>query len=107
MRSGYSPAARPALLLLMAAVSLAGCARQDPATTASAPATAPAQPGEKRYPLRGEIVAVKPAEKVLVIHHEAIPGYMPAMTMEFAVGAGDLRNAQPGQRIRGEMVYKD
>jgi len=29
---------------------------------------------------------------------------MPAMTMEFAVSPGDLANARPGQRIRGELV---
>jgi protein SCO1 len=64
-------------------------------------------PAEPRHALRGEIIAVKPEVKVLVIQHEAIPGYMPAMTMEFTVGTGDLANAKPGQRIRGEMYVRD
>ncbi len=34
----------------------------------------------------------------------AIKGYMPAMTMEFIVSAGDLALAKPGQKIRAEMV---
>jgi protein SCO1/2 len=41
---------------------------------------------------------------MLVVQHETIPGYMPAMTMEFAVSPGDLANARPGQRIRAEFV---
>jgi protein SCO1/2 len=40
----------------------------------------------------------------LVVQHEAVPGYMPAMTMEFAVAPGDLANARPGQRIRAELI---
>jgi len=40
----------------------------------------------------------------LVVKHEAIPGYMPAMTMEFIVSAGDLANAIEGQRITAEMI---
>ena len=44
------------------------------------------------------------AQQQLVVQHEAVPGYMPAMTMEFAVSSGDLANARPGQRIRGELV---
>ena len=38
------------------------------------------------------------------MQHEAVAGYMPAMTMEFAVSAGDLANARPGQRIRAELT---
>lgn len=72
-----------------------GCARSDPAAVQP--------PAEKHYPLRGEIVSVDATQRVLVIKHEAIAGYMPAMTMEFLVSAGDAAVAKPGQRIRGEM----
>ena len=44
------------------------------------------------------------AHQLLGVQHEAIAGYMPAMTMEFAVSPGDLANARPGQRIRAELV---
>jgi protein SCO1/2 len=47
---------------------------------------------------------VDTAHQLLVVQHEAIAGYMPAMTMEFAVSPGDLANARPGQRIRAELV---
>ncbi len=91
----------PALVAVLALVLLGtlACTRSAPtATLADQPAT------EKRYPLRGEIISVDAARHVLVIKHEAIPGYMPAMTMEFQVSAGDTAVAKSGQRIRGEMI---
>lgn len=61
----------------------------------------------RRFPVRGEIVRADPERKVLLVTHEEIPGYMPSMTMEFKVSAGDLLNAKPDQRIRAIMVeYK-
>ena len=59
---------------------------------------------EQRYPLHGVIVSVDTAHQLLVVQHEAVPGYMPAMTMEFAASPGDLANARPGQRIRAELA---
>ena len=91
------------LIAGLALLTLAGCGRPD----APASAAAPAVPAEKRYPLTGEVLSADPARKVLIVHHDEIPGYMPAMTMEFLVSAGDLAIAQPGQRIRAEMIPSD
>jgi protein SCO1/2 len=78
----------------------AACSRQDSgAAVASA-----AKPTAERYPLRGEIISVDAARKILVVKHEEIKGYMPAMTMEFMVSAGDIAVAKPGQHIRAEMI---
>ncbi len=88
--------ARAALLALAVAAGLAGCGK--PAPTAALPAR-PA-----RWPLTGEIVKVEAARKVLIVHHDEIKGYMPAMTMEFNVSAGDVALLKKGQRIRAEMV---
>jgi protein SCO1/2 len=66
--------------------------------------TAGAAAGEKRYPLHGEIVAVNLPRKTLTVAHEAIPGFMPAMTMEFAASDGDLAIARPGQKIKAQLV---
>ena len=87
----------------MVGISLAGCQKRDPAAAAAPVAVAPA---EKRYALQGEIVSVKAPEQVLVIHHQAIPDYMPSMTMEFKVRQGDIAIARPGQHIRGEMYVQ-
>jgi protein SCO1/2 len=58
----------------------------------------------ERYALTGEIVSVDLAKKVLVVFHDEIKGYMPAMTMEFLVSSGDAAGAKPGQKIRAEMI---
>lgn len=100
------PACRPLLartvLLAVAWLALSagmGCSRAvNPGETAAA------KPKEERYPLTGEILRVEAERNVLVVRHDEIKGYMPAMTMEFLVGAGDLALAKPGQRIRAELV---
>ncbi|MFA6287928.1 MAG: SCO family protein [Opitutaceae bacterium] len=68
------------------------------------PAAAPAESGEKHYPLTGQVIKVDAATKSLLVHHDKIPGLMPAMTMEFTVSDGDLANAKEGQRIRADLV---
>jgi protein SCO1/2 len=40
----------------------------------------------------------------MVVSHGAIEGLMPAMTMEFAVSAGDAAVVKPGQHIRARLV---
>jgi len=86
----------------------AACARSGPSTEAGRVVTTGAKPAapakELRYPLTGEIVRVEAARKILVVRHDEIQGYMPAMTMEFLVATGDLALARSGQKIRGEMV---
>ena len=89
---------------------MAACAKKEaaapatpatPVPTAAGPAAAPT---EGRYPLTGEIIKVEAEQQVLIVTHDEIKGYMPAMTMEFKVAKADLANAKPGQRIRAEMV---
>lgn len=60
----------------------------------------------KRYPLTGVIREVKASEGVLVVRHDAIPDFMPAMTMEFIVSPGDAAIAKAGQAIRAELVQE-
>jgi protein SCO1/2 len=82
--------------LACAAIGLAaGCGR--------AP-DAPSPSGERRFPLTGEVVSANPSRKVFVVRHNAVEGYMPAMTMEFPVSAGDAASARPGERIRADLV---
>ncbi|HTQ30585.1 MAG TPA: SCO family protein [Opitutaceae bacterium] len=84
-------AATATLLLAL----LASCSR---------PAGSSADAGEKRWPLRGQILAVDAAHQTLRVQHDEIKGLMPAMTMDYPVGPGDLAIAKPGERIRGELV---
>lgn len=60
-----------------------------------------------RHPLKGEIVQADAGRQVLIVTHEEIKGYMPAMTMEFKASKADVANAKPGQRIRAELVERD
>jgi len=61
----------------------------------------------KHYPLKGVIVEVRAAQGALMVKHEDIPGFMPAMTMLFKVDAAALKSAQPGQKIRATLVQRD
>jgi protein SCO1/2 len=38
------------------------------------------------------------------VRHNEVAGYMPAMTMEFPVAAGDAATASPGERIRATLI---
>lgn len=60
--------------------------------------------GERRFPLSGKVISADPARKVIVVSHDEVVGYMPAMTMDFPVSAGDAAAATPGERIRAQLV---
>ena len=62
-----------------------------------------ASPSARQYELRGQILAIRPATREIVIKHGDIQGFMPGMTMPFKVKdasllegktAGDLVTAQ-------------
>lgn len=71
---------------------------------AAVPAPAAEAAPADRYALKGVVVSVDETKKILVVQHEEIVGYMPAMTMEFVVSAGDAAVLKAGQRIRAEMI---
>jgi Cu/Ag efflux protein CusF len=60
-----------------------------------------------RHPLRGAIVAVRSEESALLVKHEAIPGYMRAMTMLFKVDRAALASLKKGQSITATLVERD
>jgi protein SCO1 len=86
------------IFVLIAATSIAGsCSWSD-------------QPpkNEKRYPIKGVVVAVNQQERTATIKHEDIPGYMQGMTMEFKIkNAADLQTMKPGDQITGTLVVDD
>ena len=54
----------------------------------------------KIYQVQGVVRAVAAGESTVTIRHEAIPGFMPAMTMPFAVRAtNELTGLAPGDRV--------
>ena len=75
-----------------------GCKRAEPPP---APAKEAAQASE--HMLTGEVITVTPGRSAVLVHHEAIPGYMPAMTMEFIVTPADLARLKEGQKLHGRI----
>lgn len=63
-------------------------------------------PGEvKRFDLKGKVVSVDREKKKAKIDHEAIPGYMDAMTMDFPIHEDWVWNdLVPGSEIRAQLV---
>lgn len=89
---------RLVVLGLLLGISLVGCRRE-----ASPPAGA-------RHPLRGRAVSVDAARRAITIAHEDVPGFMPAMTMEFVVLEKDaplLDRVSPGDQITATLVVPD
>lgn len=88
----------PSLLFAaaVAAASLvAGC--QNPSTSSTASAT-------KVYDVKGKVVSLDPAKKVVTLDHEDIPGFMKAMTMEFSVDdAKALDGLKAGDAVQGKL----
>jgi protein SCO1/2 len=86
--------------VLFALAALPGC--RDAGCNCAAPPS-PIAGAPARHPLRGVVVDVLPARQALLVRHEAIPGFMAAMTMLFRVDAATLATAQEGRTLTGEI----
>lgn len=76
-----------------------GCGGQMGNPDPAAPAV-----GEGVYEFRGVVVAVDPGRRILEVNHEAIPGFMPAMTMPYEVAdASLLQGLAAGDQVRGTL----
>jgi protein SCO1 len=86
------------LLALVLTIGISSCGSIDRSTADSAA-------NVKRYPLRGKVVSVDRAARKAQVDHEAIDGFMPAMTMDFPVRADWVWNdLTPGSDIVAELV---
>jgi protein SCO1/2 len=85
--------ARLAACLLILATALSACQRKEPA---------------KRYPLKGQVLAVDVEKSELAIKHEDIPNFMPAMTMVYPVAPASLmKDRAPGELITATLEVQD
>lgn len=82
------------LTLALALLISAGCSRESGAGKSTAPG----------YELRGQVLGVDTERGTLRVHHEEIPGYMPAMTMDFTAPDAALSTFRDGQRIVARMI---
>lgn len=94
------PRAVGGLALLGALMFVAACN----GLSSVADAGHPTHSAVQRYPLAGRVMNIYPERSSLLIAHEAVAGFMPAMTMEYKVDAAALQAAIPGARITGELV---
>jgi len=63
---------------------------------------------EKRYDLKGKVVAIEKTDRTVTIAHEDIPGYMPAMTMPFKIkDNASLEILAPGDQVSATLVIDD
>jgi protein SCO1/2 len=84
-------------LALLLAVAAAGCRREAPAAGL-------------RHVVKGKAVSVDVPKRSITIAHEDIPGFMPAMTMEFVVLEKDaplLAQVSPGDEVTATLVVPD
>jgi protein SCO1 len=90
-------------------ISLLGCGSQSPAPASSeSQAQSQTQSKERRFQLKGTVVAVDPAQKQVTVNHEAIPGFMGAMTMPYPLlEAKTLSQLNPGDQITADVVVTD
>ena len=79
--------------LIAIALVAAGCNRQPPA---------------REYALKGQILGIEPTRNEVLIRHDAIAGFMPAMTMPFTVKDGGLLTGkEPGDLVTATLVVTD
>jgi len=72
------------------AIAVSACSRTPPA---------------KEYQLKGQILDVKPETNEVLVKHEDIKGFMPAMTMPYKVADGKLlAGKEPGDLITATLV---
>ncbi len=80
--------------------ALAGCHSGPPAEPASVQ-----DAGAKVYHLRGKVIATNAASGEVTVAHEAIPGFMDAMTMPYKLkNPGILSELHPGDEITADLI---
>ena len=85
---------------MFALVALVGCLTGQKTATDSA-----ANPSYKVYKLRGKVVSINSATNEVTLNHEAIPGFMDAMTMPYKLkDPGILGELHPGDVITADVL---
>lgn len=93
-------AGRAAVGLILMATLLAGCKHSSPG--------APSPAGQlMTYTVHGKVVSVDAAKGMIVLDHEAIPGFMDAMTMPYKLkDASVATELHPGDRITAKLLVR-
>ncbi len=85
--------------ILLASIAVAGCHSPRPDSQT------PAASSYKTYKLRGKVVSTSAASGEVTLDHEAIPGFMSAMTMPYKLkDANILPELHPGDIITADLL---
>lgn len=93
-------------LVLLGIVTLSiliasGCRSKQSSPSANSASTANA----KVYPLRGTVVSTDPSKGEITVDHQAIPGFMEAMTMPYKLkNPSIISELHPGDRITADVL---
>ncbi len=83
------------------------CKRSDDAGSPARPAAAQST-NRQEFQVKGVVQAVRLRQKEVEIKHEAVLGYMPAMTMPFEVrDTNELAGLEPGQPVTFRLIVTD
>jgi protein SCO1/2 len=98
----FSPRLVMGLLLALAAGGLASCGSKPEIPPSAVSST---QTNTLVFQVKGVVKKLEPDGKTVVIQHEAVPNYMPAMTMPFeAKDPKELAGLQPGDVVSFRMT---
>jgi protein SCO1 len=62
----------------------------------------------KHYPVSGEVISVDVPTQMIMLKHGDIPGFMPAMTMDYKVSDGQqIAGLKPGDTISADLVVTE
>src|SRR6185437_8680162 len=93
-----------ALAVVPGMLLLSACHAQ---TASAVAASSTAATNQQVFQAKGVVKELKPDGKTVVIRHEEIPHYMPAMTMPFEVrNTNELRGLRAGDVIQFQMVVR-
>lgn len=66
------------------------------------------EPGEKLYTVRGVVLSRNAMDNSVKMDHEAIPGFMAAMVMDYSVRGADVSTLPPDKsRIEAKLHVTD
>lgn len=84
---------RPGAMIVVATVTVCACSRA---------------PEPRRYEVRGQIISVDADRREVLVDHEDIKGFMPAMTMPYKVDDPDLlEGKKPGDLFTATLVVEE
>ena len=100
---GFKPSVLTCAILSIYSLFCVGCGSQE--SKIDEPSSSLSGSGLKtnRYTIKGVVRSIDRESHSVVIHHEAVPNFMPEMTMPFKVSGEILDDLEPGDEVQGTL----